>query len=110
MTWYQITAAVISGLGVFSCSSFIFRWVMRSGRRWMNTEHGWFLMTMALGFLGLFLLIFLNQIFGDWWGRLVFAVIVFSVLLLLSFWFPRLLSVSIKLDEEESRRKQKGKI
>lgn len=110
MTWYQITTAIISGLGFLSGGSFIVRWVSRSGGKWMESEHGWFLMTMAVGLTSLFGLILANQLFPGWGWRRGVSIAVFSLILCLTFWLPRILSVSIRLDEEESKRKKEQQI
>lgn len=106
MTWYQWITAVVTGLGVLSSTSFIIRWVVRSRMHWMTSEHGWFMMLLAIGLDGLFALIVISTLFGDWPGRRAVAIVVFVMLLALSLWLPRILWVSIRLADEEAQRQK----
>lgn len=104
MTWYQITTAVITGVGLSMCVGFMLWYGLRSRMKWAKSEHGWFMMYIALSLGGLFGLICFNQFVGDWSGRLVAGVVVFSLLVGITFWLPRILWVSIRLAEREAQQ------
>lgn len=105
MEWYRVASSVVSGIGLVNCLTFCVWWGIRSRMRWMrteNAEHGWFLMAVATVFGSLFGIILINQTLGEWPGRQIVSLTVFILLVLLTFWFPRILWVSRPRNGEES--------
>lgn len=94
MNAYQAAVSVTSGLGLLSCAGFCIRWGVRSRMRWAGSEHGWFLMSIAVLLGWLFGMILAFQIFGDWTGRRWVALALYICLFVLTLWFPRILWVS----------------
>ena len=101
MNGYGVAVTVTSGLGLLICLGFCVRWAIRSRMKWAESEHGWFLMTIALLVGWLFGMILAGQIFGDWPGRRWVALALYCALLLLTLWFPRILWVSRPRDGEK---------
>lgn len=93
---YQVLISVVTGVGLAGCGYFVVRYWWRTGGRWMADEAGRFLMVFW-GTLGaLFALVLCNQWLGDWPGRRVVTVVVFSAFVVMTWWPSRLLTIAQK--------------
>jgi len=110
MNWSQIVLACVTGLGLADCVIFMAWYARRSRMKWALIEHGWFIMYIAFALGSLFGLVLANQIFGNWTGRVVVSIIVFALLVGVTFWLPRILWVSIRLAEKEAKEKKERSI
>lgn len=106
MSWIEIVTIVITSIGLLNCVRFCFRYWYRSNGDWKSTEYGQFFMALFLVFAGLFSLIISSRIWGVWPGRAIVATALYAAFVAMTFWPPRLLSLSFKERVESGETKQ----
>lgn len=96
--WFIITETVFGGiLGYTFC---VWYW-FRLKRGWPRTEHGWFMMFLGLTLGCLFSLIVVNRIIGAFPGREFVIVAIYTCLVLVTAWLPRLVYISHRNHQKE---------
>ena len=91
MNWYELFAGTLTGVGLIGCIVAGTAYQLRSKGAWRRYPEGQWFMTFftSLGFL--FAYVFSIQIFGDWMGRRVVGVILYTALIGLVWGAVRLL-------------------
>lgn len=88
---YRLLVSIVTGAGFVSCLTFVVGYWWRTGGTWVRDEAGRFLMAI-MGTLGALLgLVLGNQWIGEWPGRRVVTVVVFTLFVAVTWWPHRLL-------------------
>jgi uncharacterized membrane protein AbrB (regulator of aidB expression) len=74
-------------------------------RGWPKTEHGWFMMTLGFSLGSLFTLVVFNRLVGPWPGRDIAVLVLYTLLIGLTLWMPRLVYLSYRERTEDTTRK-----
>lgn len=99
MNAWQIITLSETGLGAVACVVFCFWYGWKLSWSWPKTEHGWFMLTLGVVLGVLFGLISTTRLFGQWWGREGVILLVYTGLIIITFWMPRLVYVSYRDSE-----------
>lgn len=88
---YRVLVSVVTGVGFASCATFVIGYWWLTRGTWMRDEAGRFLMAF-MGTLGTLLaLVLVNQWVGEWPGRQVVTVALFTTFVAITWWPHRLL-------------------
>jgi hypothetical protein len=99
--WYQWVAGAVTAAGLMGCLAFVATYHISSRGAWRETSEGRYLMATKTILASLFLLVLSTQLFGDWPGRQVVAVVLYATYAVFPWWLYVLLLRAI-------RRKQGG--
>lgn len=91
MNWYQLFAGVLTGAGLVGCILASVAYQIRSNGAWRHYPEGRWFMTFFVNMGLLFALVLSLQIYGDWFGRRVFGIMVYTALIGLVWGAVRLL-------------------
>lgn len=102
MTFWQALSMIIAATGMISILVGVGWWIRRLGwLGWYELEHGRFMMLLSGSLFGLFSLVLTRPFApGDW--RQIFAVAIYLGFLLLTFWLPRLVWISLEREREHN--------
>jgi len=99
ITWAE------TAIGAIGCVSFCLWYWWKQKRGWPKTEHGWFMMVLGMNLGTLFLLIFTSRLLGPWAGRDIVILLLYTSLVGITVWMPRLVYLSYRERTEDSTRK-----
>lgn len=92
-------------VGAVACAGFCGWYWWKQKRGWPKTEHGWFMMVLGINLGTLFSLIFTSRLFGPWPGREVAILVLYTGLIGITLWMPRLVYLSYRHQPEDKTRK-----
>lgn len=95
----SVYAFVLPFLGSVNCVVFCGWYWWKQKRGWPKTEHGWFLMLLGACLGLLFTLIWTSQLFNNWPGIQWVIIILYTALVGITFWLPRLVYISYRHQE-----------
>lgn len=84
--WYQWLSGLITATGLVGCLAFVSTYWSRTRGAWYDSAEGRYLMTTNSILGSLFMLILSTQIFGDWPGRRVVAVLLYTLYAGFTWW------------------------
>jgi len=97
---YQWFLGSITAAGLVGCVTFVLRYAIRSRGAWRRSEAGRFMMVTYFCTGALFTSVLASQIFGDWPGRRIVTVILFSAYVVFTWWPQRLLTKAGRLNND----------
>lgn len=92
MSPYDMIMLAITGTGALGSLAFVLGYHFSSRGAWRKSEAGRFMMAVYACLTSLFLLIIANRIFGDWPGKSIVTVTLFTTYCIFAWWPLRLLS------------------
>jgi hypothetical protein len=91
---YKVLAFCITAFGFAGCAIFLVNYVLRTRGAWRDSEPGRFLVVVYTNLAALFLVVMVNQVFGDWLGRQVVTLGLYLAYVLQTWWPLRLLRIA----------------
>jgi hypothetical protein len=104
VNWYQLFAGALTGAGLIGCILASVAYQIRSRGSWRRYPEGRWFMTFFINMGLLFALVLSIQIFGEWFGRRAFGIVVYAALIGLVWSAVRLLFAARERMREDAKR------
>lgn len=85
-TFYQWVSGVVTSTGLAGCIAFMLDYQRRSRGSWYESGEGRYFMATSSILGSLFLLVLSVQVFGDWPGRRLVGVILYTLYAVFPWW------------------------